>query len=326
MMWARLIGGVIILWGGIVCARSANEIVAGLESCFQAARIADAICANLQNDPAQRLDCFQKTRAAQLECLEHLLSETPAAPTAPKTPSETARSEPPATATSPEASSERVSPEQPGRTGSSEMSPGNPSAEKSNSPPITIGRTNPPELPGSSEMPTGTIRPDGTPKTANVPVQPTGANWVVSETTSPIDYSPLVTALIHSMSQVKDAPNTLTIRCRGQHTELQVRTDGAWGTTRGNEIHVDYQVNDQPAVGLQWILSADGKTAIYKDDSVALLQSLPEGARLKINVTDRASSSHEAMFHLDGWDAVRKKIGTACKWARTADKASSDKR
>ncbi len=116
MMWTRLIGGVFILWGGIVCARSANEIVAGLESCFQAARIADAICGNLQNDPAQRLDCFQKTRAAQLECLEHLLSETPAAPTAPKTPSETARSEPPATATSPEASSERVSPEQPGKS------------------------------------------------------------------------------------------------------------------------------------------------------------------------------------------------------------------
>ncbi len=175
-------------------------------------------------------------------------------------------------------------------------------------------------------MPTGTIRPDGSPKTANVPVRPTGTNWVVSETTSPIDYSPLVTALIRSTSQVKDAPNTLTIRCRGQHTELLAHTDGAWGTTRGNELHVDYQINDQPAVGQQWISSADGKTATYKDDPVGLLQSLPDGARLKINVADKASSSHQAVFQLDGWDAVRKKIGTACKWARTADKASTDKR
>jgi hypothetical protein len=326
MTWARLIGGVFILWGGIVCARSANEIVAGLESCFQAARITDAICTKLQNDPAQRLDCFQKTRAAQLECLERVLSETPAGPTAPKTTSEPARSEPPAAAASPEASSERVSPEQPGRTGSSEMSTGNPSAEKSINAPKTVGRMNPPELPGSSEMPTGTIRPDGSPETANVPLRPTGTNWVVSETTSPVDYSPLVTALIRSTSQVKDAPNTLTVRCRGQHTELLARTDGAWSTTRGNELHVDYQINDQPAVGLQWILSSDGKTAAYKDDPVGLLQTLPDGARLKISVADRASSSHEAMFQLDGWDAVRKKIGTACKWARTADKASSDKR
>ncbi len=206
------------------------------------------------------------------------------------------------------------------------MSPGNPAAEKSNSPPITIGRTNPPELPGSSEMPSGTIRPDRAPKTVDVPVRPTDTNWVVSETTSPVDYSPLVTALIRSTSQVKDAPNTLTVRCRGQHTELLARTDGAWGTTRGNELHVDYQINDQPAVELPWIISSDGKTATYKDDPVGLLQSLPDGARLKINVADKASSSHEAMFRLDGWDAIRRKIGTACKWARTADKTSSDKR
>lgn len=326
MMWARLIGGVFILWSGIVCARSANEIVVGLESCSQAARITEAICAKLQNDPAQRSDCFQKMRAAQLECLEHVLSEAPAAPTAPKTTSEPTRSDPPATAASQEASPERVSPEQPGRTGSSEMSPRNPSAETSNSPPQTIGRANPPEMPGSSERPTGTIRPDGSPKTANVPVRPTGTNWVVSETTSPIDYSPLVTALIRSTSQVKDAPNTLTVRCRGQHTELLAHTDGAWGKTRGNELHVDYQINDQPAVGQQWISSADGKTATYKDDPVRFLQSLPDGARLKINVADKASSSHQAMFQLDGWDAVRKKIGTACKWGRTTDKASTDKR
>lgn len=103
-------------------------------------------------------------------------------------------------------------------------SPGNPSAETSNSPPITIGRTNPPVLQGPSQMPTGTIRPDGSPRTDYVPMLPTVTDWVVSETTSPVDYSPLVTALIRSTSQVKDAPNTLTIRCRGQ-----ARTDGAWG-------------------------------------------------------------------------------------------------
>ena len=32
----------------------------------------------------------------------------------------------------------------------------------------------------------------------------------------------------------------------------------------------------------QWTVSADGKTASYKDDAVELLRSLPEGARLKI--------------------------------------------
>jgi hypothetical protein len=344
MRWARLIGSVFVLGGGIVSARSADENLAGMESCFKAARIADAICFKLPDDPALRLDCFQKTRSAQLECLEHVLSETPggpatpkssseatrseppasAAPATPKSPPEAPRPEPPASAALPESPAERVSP--PAQAGILETPAGVPSAEKSNSPPKAIVGTNPPEPPGSTEAPTGAIRPNISPKTADVPVRPTGTNWVISETTSPVDYRPLVTGLIRSTSRVKDAPSALTVRCRGQRTEFLVRTDGTWTATRGHELRVDYQVNDQPAVGLQWVLSSDGKTAAYKDNPVSFLQSLPDGARLKINVADRASSSHEAMFQIDGWDLVRSKIGSACKWARTTDKTSSGKR
>jgi hypothetical protein len=342
MRWARLIGSLFILGGGIVSARSANETADALESCFRAARIADAICSKLPNDPALRLDCFQKTRSAQLECLEHVLSETPAGPTpktpseatrseppasaapaTPKTPSEAPRPEPPASAALPEGSSERVSP--PGQTGTLEAPAEVPSAEKSNSPPRAIVGTNPREPPSSTEAPTGAIRP-GSPKTADVPARPTGTNWLISETTSPVDYSPLLTGLMHSTSKVKDAPSALVVRCVGERTELLVRTDGTWTATRGHELRVDYQVNDQPAVGLQWVLSSDGKTATYKDDPVSFLQSLPDAARLKINVADRASSSHEATFQTEGWDVVRNKIATACKWARTTDKTSSGRR
>ena len=327
MMWVRLIGSVFILAGGIVCARSADEgVAAGLESCFHAARIADAICSKLDpNDASPRLDCFQKTRAAQLECLEHVLSETPAGPSAPRDSLGSLPSGPPANAALPESSSKQVSPEQPGRAGSSGMSTGSNLPQESNSPPKANLGMNPPELPAPPETTTGAIRPNLSPKTTELPKRPTDTDWVVSETTSPVDYSPLVTALIRSRSQVKDAPSTLTVRCRGQRTELLVRTDGAWGTTRGNELHGEYQINDQRTVGQQWILSSDAKTATYKDDPVGLLQSIPDGARLKISMADRSSSAHEATFRLDGWDAVRKKIGTACKWAPT-EKASSDKR
>jgi hypothetical protein len=285
-----------------VYAQPANGAVTGLESCFQAARIADAICSKLPNDPAQRLDCFQKTRAAQLECLEHVLSATPAEPTTPKAPSGTARPEPPAAATRPEGPTQRVSPEQPSQPSQNGLS------EKSDSPPNAIVRTSPPELPAS----TGTIQPDIPPKTADVPVGSTGTNWVVSETTSPVDYSPLVTAMIRSTSPVKDAPTTLAVRCGGKHTELLVRTDGSWATTRGNELRVDYQINDQPAVRLPWTASADGKTASYKGDAVGFLQSLPEGARLKINVFNGPGPGHDATFQLTGLDTVRKKIAVAC--------------
>ena len=164
------------------------------------------------------------------------------------------------------------------------------------------------------------------PPTRSAQNQPADTVWVVSETTSPVDYSPLITAVIHSTSSVRDAPNTLAVRCRGPRTELLLRTEGAWRASRASEVQVDYQINDQPFVRLQWTVSADGKTASYKDDAVGLLQSLPEGARLKINVLDRASPGHEATFQLAGLDSVRKKFAVPCKWATAADKISSGKR
>jgi hypothetical protein len=141
-----------------------------------------------------------------------------------------------------------------------------------------------------------------------------------------VDYSPLITAVIHSTSSVKDAPNTLAVRCRGLRTELLLRTEGTWRASRVSEVQVDYQINDQPFVRPQWTVSADGKTASYKDDAVELLRSLPEGARLKISVFDGRGPGQEATFQLTGLDSVRKKIALACKWPPTADKMSSGRR
>jgi len=65
--------------------------------------------------------------------------------------------------------------------------------------------------------------------------QPADTAWIVSETTSPVDYAPLTTAVINSTSSVQNAPNTLAVRCRGAHTELLLRTEGAWRATRASE-------------------------------------------------------------------------------------------
>jgi hypothetical protein len=73
-------------------------------------------------------------------------------------------------------------------------------------------------------------------------------------------------------------------------------------------------------------VSADGKAATYKDDAVNLLRSVPEGARLKIDVLDGPGPGHDATFQLTGLDAIRKKIAVACKWPPMEDKMSSGKR
>ena len=189
--------------------------------------------------------------------------------------------------------------------------------------------TVPPEKPGatvSPDKPPRAVSPDLSARAVDVASKPSNTNWVVSETTSPVDYTPLITAAFSLPSNVKDAPNTLAIRCRGLRTELLVRTEGTWRTSPAGEVQVAYQINDQPLVKLPWTASAEGKTASYKGEAVGLLQSLPEGALLKINVLDGPGSGHEATFQLAGLDAALEKIAVACKWPPVATKMSSGKR
>jgi hypothetical protein len=330
-MWTKLAGTVLLIGSGAAYAQSAEQNASQLQACFQAAHFADLICSKIVGDPPQRLECLKKSSADQLDCLEHAVAEAPS-PTPPAHASDTAQSEPPANA--PETPAPTSAPKQPDRTASSDKAPEH-AAETSGSdgnskdPSNANAKAGPPETP--VEAPTGAVRADPVLKTADRPTLSKDTDWVVSETTSPIDYSPLVTAVIHSVTDAKDkqtdksavaVPNIVGVRCRAQHTELLMRTDGAWSAPRGNELQVEYQVNDQPAVRLPWVLSADGKTATCKGDPVELLQSLPDGARLKIRVADRASPSRETTFRLDGLDTIRKKIAAACKWAPDSATAS----
>jgi hypothetical protein len=273
MMRAPLIAIVLCSVSAAVCAQPANETVAGLESCFQSARRADLVCSNLPNDAVQRLDCLQKARTAQLECLRHVPPPTSDASAAQK-PAATAALE------------------------AATVLPGKPAA----------------------------VSPDRPSRAVDRPSKPTDTNWIVSETTSPVDYAPLTTAVIRLPSSVKDAPNTVAIRCLGGRTEFLVRTEGIWRASRAREVQVDYQIDDQSSVRLAWTASADGKTASYKDNAIGFLQSLPEGGRLKISVLDGPGPSHEATFQLAGLDAIRDKIAVACKWAPPANKITSEKR
>jgi hypothetical protein len=298
--------------GGAVCAQPLDESVKMLETCFQLARAADAICSDPKTGAAERSDCRQMASTAQLECLERVFPRGSTESVPPEMPPRT------------------VSPEMPTVTGSPEVPVG------SVSPKAPVGTVAKDEPTGSQKTPHGTVPPEtptatvaspGVPaRRVDIPAKPQDTNWIVSETTSPVDYSPLITAVIHSTTSVQDAPNTLAVRCLGPRTEVLLRTEGAWRASRSGKVQVDYQINDQPLVRLQWITSADGKTASYRDDAVGFFQSLPEGARLKISVLDRAGPGREATFQLAGLEAVRKRIAVPCKWATAVDKMSSEKR
>ena len=253
---------------------------------------------------------------AQLECLERVFPGRSAESFPPEMSPRPVSPEMPTVTASPEVPAGSVSPERPVGT----MAKGGPTSSQKTPP-----GTGPPETPTAAVSPektTGTSPPGAPARRVDIPAKPQDTDWIVSETTSPVDYSPLVTAVIRSTTSLQDAPNTLVIRCLGPRTEVLLRTEGTWRASRASKVQVDYQIDDQPLVRLQWTTSADGKTASYGNDAVGFLQSLPEGARLKIKVLDRAGPGHEATFQLAGWDAVRKKIAAPCKWS-TADKMSS---
>jgi hypothetical protein len=290
--------------GGAVCAQPASDGIKALETCFQLTRSADAVCDHPGNAAAERLDCLERARKAQLECIEHVRAGlSSAVPAPPATPPGTGQ---------PEVRAGPVPPERPIATMPSEK-------------PIPAVPTEKPIAAVPPNTPAATVTPQKPVGPAS-PAMPPHTNWVVSETTSPVDFSPLVAAVMRLPSGVQDAPNALTIRCRGLRTELLVRTDGRWPTTRGSEVEVGYQIDDQPLVRLPWTVSADGKSAGYKDDAGGLVRSLPEGARLKIAVLEGSGSGHEATFQLAGLDAVRRKIAAACRWPPAAEKTSSGNR
>jgi hypothetical protein len=189
-----------------------------------------------------------------------------------------------------------------------------------------IGASQLPPATAAPDKPAPAVAPDRPARAVETPARPRDTNWVVSETTSPVDYTPQVTAAIRLPFTVKHAPDILAIRCRAGRTELVVRTGGTWRASRAGEVQVEYQVDDEPAVKLPWIASADRKTAIYKDDPVNLLQSLPESARLRISVLDAPDPSHDATFRLTGLDSVRERIATICKWSPVTARVTSERR
>jgi hypothetical protein len=143
---------------------------------------------------------------------------------------------------------------------------------------------------------------------------PNGGNWVISETASPVDYSPQITAAISSGSAVKDAPSTLAIRCRGQRIEVLVSTSGSWRPSNNGEFRVAYQINDQPAIEERWVAVPGGHSAVSRGNVTQFLRSLEKPGRLSISVYDWQGPPHDATFQFSGLEDVRRKIATACKW------------
>jgi hypothetical protein len=266
-----LIGMTLLIFDSPVFAQSSGP-VESLDACFRQSRLADRICEG-QTDTKTRMDCFKKTRDAELECLTHISPDQPTAavPSAP-----------------------------------------NKNARDVNAQPTV------PKLSTTGGEATTLVQPNSQPMETR-PAPPV-SHWIVSETTSPIDYSPLVTAVLQPTEPRTDGPASLTISCRARRIEfsLQFRDNSAWR----NEPQIYFQIADQPPPSLlDWTWSPDGRIATLKNDPVSLLQHLPDGSILTVWIGYRAQQS--TSFQLTGLDAVTRKVALACNSAPQQAETSS---
>jgi hypothetical protein len=146
------------------------------------------------------------------------------------------------------------------------------------------------------------------------PVPPGGDNWVVSDTTSPVDYMPIVTATTFSRGGSDGSPMRLSIHCRGGRTELVIAGPAV---SRGSaEYAISYRINDDQPVQLAAGPPSFGTGAAFTGDVVSLLQSLPEEGDIAIRLSTRTGAAQEGHFLLGGLKMVREKLAAACKWPR----------
>lgn len=155
------------------------------------------------------------------------------------------------------------------------------------------------------------------PEPGKVPARPAGESdgWIVSETTSPVDYTPIVTAVTFARGSADSALKQLAVHCRSGRTELVIGgpaiADGA------TDYALSYRLDDGQPVPFATGRPSYGTGVAFRGDVVGLLLSLPDEGGLAIRLTARTGVVHDGHFSLAGLKAARDRVAAACRWPRT---------
>jgi hypothetical protein len=172
----------------------------------------------------------------------------------------------------------------------------------------------------TAAVPTATV-PTAAPPVA--PAKPSSNGWTIGETTSPVDFSPLLVAELRPVAPAPDrAPAVLTLRCRSARTEISVRAQGTWRPSRAGDVDVALQIDGRETGHLRWLLSQDGRTASLPQDAAEIVRAWSQ-SRVSIAVTDGGGSGGASIFDLSGVETVRARLAAACHWPPPRTEARS---
>jgi hypothetical protein len=141
-------------------------------------------------------------------------------------------------------------------------------------------------------------------------------NWIVSETTSPLDYTPVAIATASSGGGPDGAALQLSIQCRSGRTDLMI--GGPAVTRRGEDYVVSYAVDDGQPVVVAAGTPASGTGVAIKGDVVRLLASLPERGDVTFRLAARQGAAVEGRYALASLKIVRDELAVPCKWPAAA--------
>jgi len=176
-------------------------------------------------------------------------------------------------------------------------------------PPAPVPAPPPAPPPAAAPPAAAAISP---PSPAAVPT-PTAGKWIVSETRSPIDYSPVAIATASS-SAGPDSVLQLSVQCRGGRSEMVIRS--APLMRRAEDHVVSYVVNDSSPVTVTSGLSSSGSGIALKGDVAGFLTSLPAEGAIAFRVADRQGGTLEGRYDLPGIKALVARLAGPCKWPR----------
>ncbi len=162
------------------------------------------------------------------------------------------------------------------------------------------------------------------PQSSQVPARPAGETegWIVSETTSPVDYTPIVTATTLARSSSNAALKQLSIHCRSGRTEMAV--GGPAISDGGADYALSYRLDDGQSVPATSGRPSYGAGIAFRGDVVGFLLSLPGEGGIDIRLTARNGAVHDGHFSLSGLKAARDRVAAACKWPRTLARPRSE--
>jgi hypothetical protein len=144
---------------------------------------------------------------------------------------------------------------------------------------------------------------------------PPADNWLITETTSPVDYTPIVVAIRRALAEHDSSIAQLSIHCRSGRTDLVLAGPAVVPV---DVAAISLRADAGEPVTLAAAAPASGPGVAIRGDVVAVLRSLPEGGELTVRVATRRGATHEGRFSMQGLTIVREKVSAACQWPAAA--------